>query len=336
MVVIMAESSEKRLDRLFESFRRSEITFNREVIEATGLQPKNLFIRFGGTQKPCSLHSVSLTTAKIMAVMTPLDLEAITDTDTVFLNYSFDRSKTSSEEASFLVPYRIARLNPVLKIEADRYLVALESSMKPPDNLISILGGFLEYRIAKAKRREPRILIDSHSAEVIGLKPNASTITIDGEKKTCVVLDLSVSGAKALLWAEEKPVPREAVLTLPMAGPDEIIEIPCTILRYDTGVEKGSVTLGIVYKRDSILPAYRARIERQLKAIGVEPAKDVVPGDKAYGREVSPREREKREMREQLKRMISMLEGQKLWKSDAAALKRTLEGLNVLMKSLDS
>jgi hypothetical protein len=332
----MAEPTVKQLENMFERHKRSEITFNREVIDTTGLQPKKLSIRYGDTQKACSLHSVSLTTAKIMATMSPLDLEAITNSDTVFLSFSFGRSKLSSEEVSFLAAYRVARMNPVMKIDADRYLVSLESSTVPPNDLIRILGGFLDYQVERTKRREPRIMIDSHSAEVIGLKLGASTITIDGEKKSCVVLDLSVSGAKALLWAESKATPREAILTLSMVGPEEVIEIPCTILRYDTGIEEGTVTLGIAYKRDSILPAYRARVERQLEKMGIEAEDEAAPKKKAKRRGISSRAHERQEMREQIKKMISMLETQKLWKLDAAALKRTLEGLKVLMKSLDS
>lgn len=140
-----------------------------------------------------------------------------------------------------------------------------------------------------------------------------------------MVLDLSVSGAKALLWAEQKQVPREAVITLSMAEPDEILEIPCTILRYDTGAAEGTVTLGIAYKSDLILPAYRARVEKQLKSAGIDVAESI-----------SPRDKEKREMKEQIEKMISMLQSQKLWKSDTAVLKRTLEGLSILKKSLDN
>jgi len=314
-----------QLDEMFERYKRNEITFTTEVVKAIGLVQKQLFIRYGSTRKPCSLHSASLTNAKVMARMNPLDLETITDADTVFVNYCFGHSKIISNTTSFLVPYKLARLNTIMKIESDRYLVALENSTRPSDDLIRILGGLIEYRVGKAKRREPRIMIDSQSAEVIGLKTTASSITIDKAKTPCVVLDLSLSGAKVLLSSEKQSVPREAVLTLPMVNPDEVLEIPCAIIRYDTGVEKGTVTLGVVYQKESVPPEYRARIGRQIKSAGSAAAADI-----------SPREKEKGEMKEQIEKMISMLQSQNLWKSDTAVLKHTLEGLNTLKRSLDT
>jgi len=321
----MAEPSKKRLDEMFERYKRNEITFNREVVEAIALVQKQLFIRYGSTQKPCYLHSVSLTNAKVMAQMSPQDLETITNTDTVFVNYCFGKSKTNPKSVTFLAPYRLARLNPAMKIDSDRYLVALENSTRPNDELIRILGTFIGYRIAKAKRQDPRIMIDSQSSEVIGLKSSDSSITIDNQKKSCVVLDLSLSGAKTLLTAKEPPVSKEAVLTLPMVDPDEVLEIPCTILRYDIEAEEGTVTLGLAFQRDSIPPEYTGRIERQMKSAGSTAAGSI-----------SPRDKEKREMKEQIEKLISMLQSQKLWKSDTAVLKRTLEGLNILKRSLDA
>ena len=79
-----------QLDEMFESYKRNEITFTKEVVKAIGLVQKQLFIRYGNTRKPCYLHSASLTNAKLMVRMNPLDLETITNR---YRQSSSDRSR---------------------------------------------------------------------------------------------------------------------------------------------------------------------------------------------------------------------------------------------------
>ena len=56
----------KQLDRYYKSYSNMQVTFNPEVIRATGLVPDRIKLRCGDESWPCILHVSSLTSGKIL------------------------------------------------------------------------------------------------------------------------------------------------------------------------------------------------------------------------------------------------------------------------------
>ncbi|HUV07833.1 MAG TPA: PilZ domain-containing protein, partial [Spirochaetia bacterium] len=317
----MENLKDKHLDTIFERHKDTEITFNKEVAKATGLIQKQLFVKYGPIQKPCCLHSASLMKAKIIVQLEADDLEIINETDSVVLGYSFLGLRINPIPTSFLVQYRVSGLNPILRINGDRYLVSLESPIKPPDDLIRFLGDFIEASANAVKRRETRFPIDSTSAGLIGLKSAKSSITIDNQKVACVILDVSFSGAKVLVPDFAQTVPHNAVLTLDLQDPDEFLEMPGSILRYDDEGREGAVILGIHFEEKSVPLEYKLRINKLVKF--------VKPPEK-NGKRLLERRQEKQNMRDAIEGMIGALQNQKLWAPGTETIKRVLRDLNTL------
>ena len=63
----MSIITSQQIARLYEQYKTSEVTFNRQVITATGLVSRNVFLKIQDRQLPCMILSVSLASAKVVA-----------------------------------------------------------------------------------------------------------------------------------------------------------------------------------------------------------------------------------------------------------------------------
>jgi hypothetical protein len=57
----------QQLNRLYDAFRDTEVTFNRQVIAASGLMPADIHLKIADQHLPCVLYSCSLRGARVIA-----------------------------------------------------------------------------------------------------------------------------------------------------------------------------------------------------------------------------------------------------------------------------
>jgi hypothetical protein len=213
-----------QLQQFYERFKDIELTFNSDVIEATGLISSEIFLNIESSKWECQIHAISFVTAKIIVHLTPEDVSGLRAAEEISVNYTFLGLPPVLTRESFLVPYQLSASNAFARIGENTYLVSLESQGKGLGNLVKYLKDFIEAN-ANAQR-----------------------------------------GAKILTYAVKPVVGEKAILMITVLDPDEIMEMPCTMVRFHAHEDnENAVTIGLLFDKDSVPLDYKTRINRTLK-----------------------------------------------------------------------
>ena len=67
----MSVTTSQQIIRYYKSFQNTDVTFNKQVIAATGLDIAETYIKIAGTPLPCVVYSSSMVGARIISNVTP-------------------------------------------------------------------------------------------------------------------------------------------------------------------------------------------------------------------------------------------------------------------------
>ena len=189
----------QQINNYFDQFKDSEITFTKEVIRATGLKPKLVFLKSAGYHIPCIIYSVSMTSAKVIANISSDMYEQIRNSNNLAsLRFAFHEND-KIDPLMFFVSARVTGYNPYNSEKPSLNFISIEFTQRPPDDLIAILGQIFEAKAISQKRKEERIVINADSVKKLGIKNKSANVYIQGVPRTCIIRDLSFSGAKVIL-----------------------------------------------------------------------------------------------------------------------------------------
>jgi hypothetical protein len=262
----MALLTNQQLNRYFDTYQDTEVTFTKEVIRATGLLPKKVMFKSLGYQWPCIIYSTSMKGAKIIANITSDSHEIIRKSNNlVSLRFVFAQND-STEPLSFYVSARVAGYNPYNKEKPNLNFVSLEFTQRPPDDLIGILGNLLEANVNSTKRKEERITVEAASMKKMGLKSKSTQVYIQNIPRNCIIRDLSFSGAKVIIAGLAKYLlEKEAELHLPTIEHKTIAVKGTTIRHEPVEGRKDLAALAIKFHEDQIPMEYKMLINEYLK-----------------------------------------------------------------------
>jgi hypothetical protein len=207
----MSIVTSQQITRYFELYETTEVTFNREVSEATGLLAKNLYLKVADQQWPCIIYGCSLRAAKVIASVRNAFFDALRKSNShATLRLCF-RQPDKKDPISFFVPSRAGGFTPYNPQNPDVQLIGLDFTHRPPDDLIMILGTLLEAKANSKRRKEERVTLTEESMKKLGLESRESIAEVEGSRRHCVLRDLSFSGARILVGGTaeslaEKPV----------------------------------------------------------------------------------------------------------------------------------
>jgi hypothetical protein len=244
----MSIITSQQLGRYFDQYKTTEITFNKQVIEATGLLARNIFIKIGERQWPCIVFSSSMSGARTIAGVNSVFYESLRQVNNhASLRYCF-RQQGKQDPISFFVPNRVTGYTP--------------------DDLIQILGILLEANANSQRRKDERVVINPESLKKLGLESKESYIYVEGVPRKCIVRDLSFGGAKVLTTGIAKFLTdKKASLKLSRGEPPEEINVPAEIMRVEN-VEgrKDIVALALRFSQDPPI-GYKVMINGYLTAV---------------------------------------------------------------------
>jgi Tfp pilus assembly protein PilZ len=272
----MAVTTSQQITRYFQDYSQAEVTFTREVIRATLLNTKQIYIKAQGSQWPCILYSSSMTAAKILANLSGSLNEALrNNTNTVQLRFSF-LTADKQDSISFFVPAKVSGINPYGEKNKELFFASLQFTQRPPDDLIEIIGRLLEANVNAKRRAEERIELTPHSIQQLAIVPARCTITVEGVPRKVIYRDLSFSGCRAILMGVPKLLQnKETTCRLAFYDPDEVISVPGTIVRFNPVEGREDVAVfGIQYKEESVPVAYKLRINHALKLFRTKNSKE--------------------------------------------------------------
>jgi hypothetical protein len=270
----MSIITSQQLSRFYEEFKGTEVTFNKQVIAATGLLPRHVFIKIADQQWPCVIYSSSMTGARSIAGVKADFFESLRNANNhASLRYCF-KMPEKTDPISFFVPSKVSGYTQYNPKNPDVQLITMEFNQRPPDDLIMVLGALLEASANAQKRKDERIVLTPETLKRLGLESKDSIVYVEAVPRKCIIRDLSFGGAKVLVTGIAKFLKNKpAALKLVRAEVPEEIQIPGEILRVEN-VEGRSdiVALAILYTEDPPL-SYKLMINGYLTAVrkGAEP-----------------------------------------------------------------
>lgn len=199
----MGISINNQNSRYYDYFRDQEIVFTKVNIQILRIDPRQVYIKCNGGQWPCIINSSSLQMAKIIIGTSNGALEEFKKNPKVPFNLRYCFLDQNNAPISFFVNCNIIN---VQKYEGanDLALVTLNFSQRPPDDLISRLGEFIETNENFKNRKEDRIEINQNSIRRLGIEKEETIIYVEQVPRNCILKDLSFGGAKILVGGVPK------------------------------------------------------------------------------------------------------------------------------------
>ncbi|HSV55839.1 MAG TPA: PilZ domain-containing protein [Magnetospirillaceae bacterium] len=222
----------QQISKYYETFKTIDVVFTKEVVKATALQPRQVWLKCLGEQWPCVLYSTSLSGARILASRKgALGSRLKRANGLVNLRFSF-RVSEKADPRAFFVSGRVAGFAPYPQTESDLQFINIQYTQQPPDDLIEILGRLLEANVNSARRRDERVLLTPDAIRRLNLSSKDTQVFIQGVPRKCILRDLSFGGVKAILVGIAKFLTgKECLVRMDFEDPREVMDIPGTIVR---------------------------------------------------------------------------------------------------------
>jgi len=262
----MSIATSQQLTRYYDTFRTISVTYTKEVVKSTGLQPQNVFLKCLGEQWPCVIYSSSFDEAKVLAPNRAALMDRIAKANNlVSVRLSFKLSD-ASDPVLFFISGKVTGFAPYAQSNGSLQFIAIQFTQRPPDDFVEIMGRMLEANVASTRRRDDRITLTPDAIRKIGLARKESTILIDGVPRRCIMRDLSFTGSKLIIVGLAKfLVGKPCKLCIDLEDPRETIAIAGTVVRYeDVEGRKDLTAIAIRYDDASIPMSYKMHINDYL------------------------------------------------------------------------
>jgi hypothetical protein len=262
----MAITTSQQISKYYETFKNIDVTFTKEVIKTTALQPQNVCLKCIGEQWPCVIYSTSFSGAKILASAKSALSERIARANNlVSLRFSF-KFEDKSDPLAFFVSGKATGFSPYVQSNGDLQFINIQYTQRPPDDLIEILGRLLEANVNSSRRRDDRILLTADSMRRMGLQSKDSAVFIQGVPRKCIIRDVSFSGAKIILVGLAKfLVGKDCLLRMEFDDPRETMDIKGKIIRFeDVEGRKDLTAVAINFEEVQIPMNYKIHVNDYL------------------------------------------------------------------------
>jgi hypothetical protein len=258
----MSITTSQQLAKWYELYKTIDVTLTKEIIKATGLDPRRVYLKCVGEQWPCVIYSTSFSGAKLVVSAKPALLEKIQKANNlVSVRFSF-KLEEKSDPMSFFITARATGFAPYTQVEGDLQFMNVEYTQRPPDDLIDIMGKLLDANINSTRRGNDRILLTPDAMRRIGVLSKNTVIYVQGVPRKCIIRDLSFSGAKIIIVGLAKfLVGKECLLRLEMDEPREVLDIKGEIVRNeDVEGRKDLAAIAIRFDEANVPMSYKMHI----------------------------------------------------------------------------
>jgi hypothetical protein len=249
----MSIVTSQQLIQYYEKYKATEVTFNKQVITATGLMPGNMYLRVLDRQLPCTVFSSSMAGARVIAnVKANFFLDLRRPNTRIALRWCF-KLPDKVEPITFFVPCHATGFTHFNVQKPGVQMLTLEYAQRPPNDLIEILGGLLEANWNSQQRREERIAITPENMKKLGMESRDALLLIGEASRHCILRDLSFIGAEVLASGlTESDTGRP--ITLKIAKGEQAVDMNLsgTITRVEeVGGRKDIIAVAIEYATDT-------------------------------------------------------------------------------------
>jgi hypothetical protein len=268
----MSIVTSQQLARYYEQYKTMDVTFNKQVISATGLVARNVYLKVQDRQIPCAVFSSSMAGARIIATMSPAVMMALKQVNNrMSLRWCF-KLPDKVEPITFFVTCHPASFTHYAVQGPDVQIVTAEFTQRPPDDLILILGSLLEANANAHRRKDERIEITPETMKRLGLDTREGGLVIGTTSHRCVLRDLSFSGAKVVASGSAAYfMGKRAVLKITRGDQAAEITVQGSVRRVDeVGGRKDILAVSLEYDGDPPM-TYKLLINSYLSSLRKTP-----------------------------------------------------------------
>ncbi len=260
----MAIITSQQIKSFHERFGNKEITFNRNIVKALSLAREYVLIKFQNEQYHCTIISSSMQEAKIILELPNAETRREWQKDKLAsLRFSFHKEE-GTDILSFFVQSRINSITAYNK-EKNLFFVHLIFTQQPPDNLIEILGKYIELNFNESRRKEERIPINDANMRRMGIASKSVPVLIDRVPRNGILRDLSFSGMNVIVLGNAKfLIEKSASISLPMKD-GSTIPLEGKIIRHEPVEDRRDlVVIAIQYNTSAVPFEYKKMINENL------------------------------------------------------------------------
>ncbi|MHB9292059.1 putative Cyclic di-GMP binding protein [Hollandina sp. SP2] len=263
--------SRQQLITYYERYKTSEVIFNKEILEVTGLLTKQVCLKCMGKLWPCIIYAASLQMVKVLVNTKSGLMQSLQDANNgANVRFCF-KGNEGGDPVIFFVAVRSIGYMPY-RGSKDMAMVTLQFVQQAPDYLIGVLGRILDTTAnseGTSKRRGERVIITSETQRMLGIVSKETAISVQGVPRQCILRDISFYGAKIVIVGLANFLnDREAVLRIDFEEPRESYFLKGKFCHSET-VEgrKDLVAMGMSFYDDLIPMKYKIRINTYITQV---------------------------------------------------------------------
>lgn len=270
----MAIVTSQQLSTYYELYRSIEVTLTKDVSQLLGFLQDKVALKLMGSQWPCLVYSTSLEGAKIILNLKPDQIEKLRQgSNMVALRYGF-RVADKTEPVTFFANAKIKGYNRYNSASNnDLYFMTLEFTQRPSDDLIEVLGRFLEANVNSQKRKDVRMAVNEVTIKKVGFATCNTIVAVEQVDRKCLIRDLSFGGALILIPGVAKFLQgRTAVLRLVLEENSQVLTIPGKFVRVEPVEGRRDITQAALQFDDATIPhAYKLKMNDALRNVKPTP-----------------------------------------------------------------
>jgi hypothetical protein len=280
----MGVLTSQKIAALYERFREIEVVYTKEIIQVTGLQSKQIYLKCVSDVWPCVISSSSFLGAKIAVnIKSGLIPRLQQANNMVSLRFCF-KDPFQGEQVTFFVSARSLGYSPHGG-SPDVGLFSVQFTQRPPDDLIEIMGRLLDASVNSTRRRGERILVTADILRKLRLRSTECAVFIQGVPRRCILRDISFGGARIVIQGVVKfLLEKEASLRIDFDDPRESFLVKGTFSQAEAvAFRKDMVVLNLAFHDGHIPMGYKVRLNEYLSTI-----RSTGEGDASYSAKPAP------------------------------------------------
>jgi hypothetical protein len=267
----MGVLTSQKIATFYERFKEIDVTYTKEVIQVTGLQSKQVYLKCVSDVWPCVLYSSSFQGAKVVVnIKSGLIAKLQQANNMVSVRFCF-KDPNGGEQVTFFVAARSIGYSPYGGSQ-DVALFTVQFTQRPPDDLIEIMGRLLDANFNSTKRRDEQITLGPENIRRLNLLSGEAAVFIQGVPRRCIMRDISFSGVRIIMMGVLKfLLDKEASIRLDFNEPRQSYLIKGRFTKAEN-VEsrKDLLVLCLAFDEGAIPMSYRMRLNDYFSAVRVD------------------------------------------------------------------
>jgi hypothetical protein len=303
----MGVLTSQKIATFYERFKEIDVTYTKEIVQVTGLQSKQVYLKCVSDVWPCVIYSSSFQGAKIIVnIKSGLIAKLQQANNMVSLRFCF-KVPGVGEQVTFFVAARSTGYTSYGGSQ-DVALFNVQFTQRPPDDLIEIMGRLLDANFNSTKRKDEWIILNAENMRRMNIVSGEAAVFMQGVPRRCIVRDIAFSGARIVIIGVLKfLLDKEASIRLDFNEPRESYLIKGKFVKAENVESRKDLLVMHLMFDETVIPmAYRIRLNDYFTTVrvdnrlagdssgGAEPKKTVLPKPvpvspaKAAGAKVPP------------------------------------------------